>query len=406
MARVSSKISLEELCTIFKSFEKINNKIPTSVECNSGSYDLPQWQTVQKILKNNNIKLKDFYIKLGKTTKIRSGVDDYLEMVELYKKISNEKGSALTFGELINNEYNLPSSRWFVTHCSDENVTNFSQFVEWCGFKPRYTMSKEKTIEIILNMQSKLNRPLMKKDFTNPKENSIGVGMIKTHWGSMNKMKEELGLTIVGADVNELIRPIEQLEQDIIRLCNKIKLEEDRNIITKDDINNCEFTMSFTTYVKHFETQLGVKFRDYLISIGFELCKSGSGLVKHYDDGETTSSQFEYAFTSYLRNNKFEYNLDYYRGVRYKTFISDYEGLMDCDYVIKYKDKLIYIEIAGLLRDYKEWYLNDKPLNSKSKEKYRLKLKEKERMFKEAGVEYYILFPCDLNEDTYKKIFN
>jgi len=51
-------------------------------------------------------------------------------------------------------------------------------------------------------MQSKLDRPLMKKDFTNPSQDSIGVGMIKTHWGSMNKMKEELGLVIVGAEVN------------------------------------------------------------------------------------------------------------------------------------------------------------------------------------------------------------
>jgi len=37
---------------------------------------------------------------------------------------------------------------------------------------------------------------------------------------------------------------------------------------------------------------------------------------------------------------------------------------------------------------------------------YRLKLREKERMFKESGVEYYILFPSDLNDETYRKIFN
>ena len=407
MARISSKISLEELCTIFKSFEKINNKIPTSVECNSGLYDLPQWLTVQKILKHNNTKLKDFYIKLGKTTKLRSSVDDYSEMVERYKKISNEKGSALKYRELFGNKYGLPTSSWFVKHCPEKNITNFSQFVEWCGFKPRYTMSKEKTIEIILDMQSKLDRPLMKKDFANPSQDSIGVGMIKTHWGSMNKMKEELGLTIVGADVNELIRPIEQLKKDIVKLCNKIKTEENRNIITYDDINDCSFTMNRQTYDKLFREKLNMTLREYIQGIGFKLMKSGSGLVKHYDDGEITSSQFEYHFTNYLRDIiNLKFNSDYQRNIRYKTFISWYSGLMDCDYIIKYKDKLIYIEIAGILRDYKEWYLNDKPLNSKSKEKYRLKLKDKENMFKESGVEYYILFPSDLNEDTYKKIFN
>ena len=153
--------------------------------------------------------------------------------------------------------------------------------------------------------------------------------------------------------------------------------------------------------------KLNMTLREYIQGIGFKLMKSGSGLVKHYDDGEITSSQFEYHFTNYLRDIiNLKFNSDYQRNIRYKTFISWYSGLMDCDYIIKYKDKLIYIEIAGILRDYKEWYLNDKPLNSKSKEKYRLKLKDKENMFKESGVEYYILFPSDLNEDTYKKIFN
>lgn len=405
MGRISSETSLEELCFIFKSFEMIYNRIPTSTDCNKTN-DLPQWQTVQKILKNNNIKLKDFYIKLGKTSYTRSNIEDYLEMVELYKKISNEKGSALKYRELFYNEYSLPSSRWFITHCPDKNVINFNQFIEWCGFKPNYLMSKDKTIEIILNMQSKLDRPLMKKDFANPTQDSIGVGMIKTHWGSMNKMKEELGLIIVGADVNELMRPIWQLEKDIIKLCNNIKRDENRTIITYDDINNCDFTMNRQTYDKLFRDKLGMTLREYLQSIGFELMKSGSGLVKHYEDGEITSSQFEYAFTNYLRTNKFGFNSDYHRGVRYKTFVDNYSGLMDCDYVIKYKGRLIYIEIAGLLRDYKEWYLNDKPLNSKSKEKYRLKLKKKENMFKEYGLEYYILFPNDLNEDKYKEIFN
>jgi len=69
---------------------------------------------------------------------------DYSKMVELYKKISDEKGYAIKYRELFGNEYGLPNSAWFVKHCPDKSITNYSKFIEWCGFKPRYTMSKRK----------------------------------------------------------------------------------------------------------------------------------------------------------------------------------------------------------------------------------------------------------------------
>lgn len=66
---------------------------------------------------------------------------------------------------------------------------------------------------------------------------------------------------------------------------------------------------------------------------------------------------------------------------------------------------VIYIEIAGIIECYKEWFYQDRPITrSKSKEKYRLKLKNKENMLTEHGLKYYILFPCDLTKDNFKAI--
>ena len=56
---------------------------------------------------------------------------------------------------------------------------------------------------------------------------------------------------------------------------------------------------------------------------------------------------------------------------------------MNCDYVIHIDDKIIYIEIAGIIADYKTWYYENKVISySKSKEQYRIKLLEKETMLK------------------------
>lgn len=56
---------------------------------------------------------------------------------------------------------------------------------------------------------------------------------------------------------------------------------------------------------------------------------------------------------------------------------------------------------------YKEWYYEDKEITfSKTKEKYRLKLKEKEEMLKQQGLKYFILFPCDLTNENFSEIIN
>ena len=78
----------------------------------------------------------------------------------------------------------------------------------------------------------------------------------------------------------------------------------------------------------------------------------------------------------------------------------------DWDYCINFNGKLVYIELAGILgnKEHQEAYRNNTPLKSKSKEEYRLKLNQKREIFERNNLEYYILLPDEMNEETYKNI--
>jgi hypothetical protein len=67
--------------------------------------------------------------------------------------------------------------------------------------------------------------------------------------------------------------------------------------------------------------------------------------------------------------------------------------------VINTDGQLLYIEIAGVLKEYKQWYYENKVIPHRSKEKYRRDLSAKESLLQNAGVNYFILFPCDISLD-------
>lgn len=82
--------------------------------------------------------------------------------------------------------------------------------------------------------------------------------------------------------------------------------------------------------------------------------------------------------------------------------------IWNCDYCIDFNGQLVYIELAGILcnNEHQEAYRSNTPINSKSKEEYRLKLNQKREIFERNNLEYYILLPNEMNEETYKNILN
>ncbi len=183
--------------------------------------------------------------------------------------------------------------------------------------------------------------------------------------------------------------------------------ENNRNFTTSREINEGTRWASYGTLSKMCQKYYHIKLVDYLLDKGIYLGKQGRGLDYTFDDGEHTTSFYEYLFSKFLKENGYIYGKTYFRDVKYSSFISNYKGNMNCDYVIHTDKGILYIEIAGIIEFYKTWYYQDKTITqSKSKEKYRTKLKEKETMLKNYGLNYFILFPCDLTEKNFYEILN
>ena len=308
---------------------------------------------------------------------------------------------------------NLSSAKVF------ENVLggDLADWIEMCGFvlseDEKYKikhrgksldLTKDECVEIILKMQSKLSRPLEYDDFRNPSCNEIGITTVRKYWGSVNKMKAELGLEIIQENMidKQLSKDdFDNMINDIIYYLN----DDNRDFITTREIDDNSHWATYGTLDRMSKKYYNTNLVNHLSVFGISFGKQGRGFNYDFNDGEHTTSQYEYLFSKYLKDNGFEYNKSYFRDIKYRDFISDYNGIMNCDYVINIENGQLYIEIAGIIADYKTWYYQDKVITqSKSKEEYRLKLKEKEEMLQNSGLNYLILFPCDLTKENFEKI--
>ena len=319
----------------------------------------------------------------------------YEEWLEILKNKIKETSKIPTIRDF--NKYDLPSSRYFVTHAKKLNnkVKDFNTFIEYeLQMKPRYFMSKEMATEIILKAVKEIGHSPTKIELAP----YICESVVKRIWGTLNNMKIELGLEILGYNGNENHHDIEELKPILLKGCKEIINSGYTTITTKNIENMCP--VSFSTVEKEFKRHNSCV-REFLKENNIPYQASGQGYVHYYEDEEKTASIYEYEFTNKLREYGFIYNDTYVRDIRYKEFIKDYSGLLNCDYKILYKDRIIYVEIAGLLRDYDKYYYSNKIIKSKSKEKYRLKLMQKERMLKDSNLDYFILFPSDLKDLDY-----
>ena len=311
-------------------------------------------------------------------------------------------------------ENKMPTLRMYEEYLGGDLV----DWLEMCGYtltdEEKYIMrtrggqsrnlSKEDCIDIIMKMQSKLDRPLEYKDFKNPTIDEIGVTAIKKYWGSLNKMKAELGLEIVQESMMDKQLSKEDFDKTVCDILAFLK-DEGRNFTTTREINDNKTWSRYGTLDRMSKKYYSVNFTEHLGSFGIVFGKQGNGLNYDFDDGEHVTSQFEYMFSKYLKENGFEYNKSYFRDVKYRDFVPNYTGNMNCDYVIEIDGTKLYIEIAGIIVDYKTWYYEDRTItHSKSKEKYRHKLKEKEQMLKDNGLDYFILFPCDLTKENFNNV--
>ena len=331
---------------------------------------------------------------MRKQRKQNARIEDYDKYIDKFHQCSKEKGSYLGGRDL--QKYDLPSDRWLINNCPDPNVTTYLQFIEWLGYQPKVTINKSVATKIIYNMQSKIDRPLMYDDFRNPNEDEIGVKTINKFWGSMNKMKEALGLEIIQESMTDKHMTVQEIKDGLTLLCNDIYKAENRKIISSYDINAVDFIPNYCTCHTVLQCEFSTGVRGFLHTIDFDFAKPGRGMLHYYDDGEVALSQHEFIFSEYLRNRNLQYNVDYFRDVPYKNFIPEWENNCSCDYEIHFNNKIIYVEIAGVLRDHKKYYYENIQIPSRTREAYKKSLMKKENMLKSHNLEYYIIFPSDM----------
>ena len=400
-------VSYESIINCIKNYYDKNGRFPKHNEYTEENGFPFAYFKIRDFLKKNGTSLNDELAKIDCHCLQKVNIeyyDEYLQRLRIVIKENPQIGNDLySLSREETSIFGLPNIRWFIEHCPDKSVHNIDTFKEWAGLYTKH-MSKEQCTEIILGMAKNYNRPLMYDDFRGRKYGQVTITMIKEHWGSLNKMKQDLGLEINIESMMDKQLSKEDFDNMIIDICNFVK-SENRDFITTREIDSHKEWANTSTLRKMSEKYYECKLQDLLEKRNVSLGKQGNGINFDFSDGEHVTSQFEYMFSKYLRDYGLKYNVDYFRDVKYSAFIPEYKNNMNCDYIIHINGKTIYIEIAGIIAEYKTWFYNNRVIGrSKSKENYRLKLKKKEKMLKSHNLIYFILFPCDLTKDNFKNI--
>lgn len=264
-------------------------------------------------------------------------------------------------------------------------------------------LSKSDVTKIILNMAEAKDEPLCCEDFDGTTTDThIGIRLIWKYFGTVQNMQKELGLPVTS---DSRILQDDELLSDIHHVCDTVFKNENRKLITSSDFEKYSVYKEVSRYNTRCK-KIGFSLRSYIEDYGYEYQQCGRGMNFKFEDGEITVSKYEYDFSLFLRNNGFVFGKTYFRNIYYKSIDADYNGSMTCDYKIIFKNKIVYIELAGILGNstYQNAYINNTVIKSKSKEEYRQKLNRKREMFERNGLEYYILLPFEMNEEKYNKI--
>ena len=385
-----TEISLSELTQLCDEFVSNKNHIPYNCEFNS-KWNLPTVTSTKKLLSENNLTLDEFlnrYKDIKITVFDNEEYDNYLNK---YKYYSDMIGRPL--GEKEVTKYDLPCVEWFITHCPNQKVRMWNDFVEWCGYKQNNNVSKEVAIKMLTEYDNTTDRPILKKDLCKV---GISISTILKYWGSFSKCKQELGLKLSPKNGNK--KSFDDYKNRLDCVIKDCKSREKYRITWEDILHNKFGGFDYYSLKKSFnENNLNVV--DYIQNNGLTFWKSGKGKESNYmfPDGESTSSSYEYDLSSFLKNINFVYDRDYTRNVLYKNIIKEQLTYkIDCDYL--FYDTFV-VEIAGMFTHLKgDWHTHN--CKSKRESDYLKKMLWKERLLLENNIPFLFLFPEDFQDDS------
>jgi hypothetical protein len=117
----------------------------------------------------------------------------------------------------------------------------------------------------------------------------------------------------------------------------------------------------------------------------------------YMDDGEVCASSYEYDISTWLKGR----NISYERNVKYRDFIENYKGKMDCDYkFVLDNGEIWYVEMAGFIHTYKFEKLKQRP-----EQIYYFKIKYKEKLLRRSNSNYLIISVDDMKKKSLSEIF-
>lgn len=387
-----------DLEILFSEYVRKTGKYPTQKECTLQN-NLPHFRIVAKILKDENILLKDFQTRMGKIGHIRSNASDYDMYVERFKQKCLSENRTLQISDLTNNTYGLPSAKWFVECCPCDKVKTYNDFVKWCGLPVNTKYDKEYIATKLKDFERELNRSIKGSDI---KKNTVGFSMIVINrlWGCLSNAKKEIGLS---TEIEDKSLPFDYYRDRIDKTLQYVLETHKRRCVSWTDLETGENKVEHHTIYRAFAKQ-NIDFNSYLQSKGFNLSPCLFGNIDYFDDGELVRSNFEWDFSCFLRDElKLQYKKDYHRDVMYKHFISDnVSNKYNCDYCLHINGRDYYIEIAGLIYNTKKNNWKEIKYTHKKRLDYQNKMIEKEKLLLSGNINYLFIFQNDMKNERYK----
>ena len=383
------ELTYSKICKMWDDFFERNNFYPKLYRLKDYP-ELPSFSTLKRVCGDKFIDFKRKYFNY-KTKE--EELEDYHSKVEQLKSVIEKEKSVPSSKKL--NNYGLPSVNWFLKRCPDETIKTYSDFIRYLNYIPNKRKTKEDLIPFILTKKHVLQRSILYNDFK--EDLNANIGRIIRLWGTFNNMLTDLGLEINQENMVEKSRDIETMKGDIISLCNKIYKQEGRKNISKEDIDIDVDSLNSNVYNSHFKKELNMTLGDFISSIGFIPNKAGMGMIYKFEDGEISTSKYEFDVSNYFRDKQ----INYKRNVKYSTFIEGYIKNKDCDYVVISNNHTWYVEVAGMLKGYSANKDQDY-----IKKKYKEGLDEKERMLQIEKLNYKIIYPKDIEKKPIDEVFS
>lgn len=401
---LTTNVSYDDLVWLYQDYIKRNGEVPTTDKCLHKN-NLPQWRIIKRVLAENSITYKDFLLQFGKVKKVRtSNPDDYEMYVEKFKSTCKALGRSIRFKELINNDFGLPGSQWFIKYCPDKSVTTYKQFLNYCGLKQnKHIWTKEEAAKILSDYEKKVCRPITSDDLFADKAGIAGI-VVDRLFGGLTNAKKELNLMQTKPK-----QPLsfEHYKNAITDLLIDYKSKTDNPYITWKIIESGEYgnvPVSHKSILKSFDNN-NENFYEYVRSFGLKCNPSLFSNTYLFENGERAESNYEYAISTYLRSLGLEYNNDYFRSVRYNDFCEK-KSKMTCDYLISLDNIKLYIEVAGMINNYDDEDWRSHYYANTVTDSYLKKMIMKEQIFKKYNLNYLFLFANEINDGLYKRIID